>query len=134
MRFMLDTNLCVDLMRGKAAGAFKRLGSLAMDEAGISTITFAELRYGAEKSTRRAYHEALIVAFCAPLTIATFDARAAEVYGVIRATLESAGTPIGPLDTLIGAHALSLGAVVVTANTREFQRIPGLVVENWRLP
>jgi len=132
MRFMLDTNLCIDLMRGKAERAFNHLRSLAVDEAGISTITLAELRYGAEKSIRRAHHEALIVAFCAPLAVVAFDARAAEVYGVIRATLEAAGTPIGPLDTLIGAHALAMGAVVVTANTREFQRIPGLVVENWR--
>jgi tRNA(fMet)-specific endonuclease VapC len=132
MRYMLDTNLCVDLMRGKANAAFKRLRSLAVDEAGISTITLAELRYGAEKSARVAHHEALIAAFCAPLAIAAFDARAAEVYGVTRAGLEAAGTPIGPLDTLIGAHALALGTAVVTANVREFRRIPGLVVENWR--
>jgi tRNA(fMet)-specific endonuclease VapC len=132
MQFMLDTNLCIDLMRGKAGGAYNRLRSLVADEAGISTITLAELRYGAEKSIRRARHEALIVAFCAPLTIAVFDARAAEVYGVIRPALEAAGTPIGALDMLIGAHALALGAVVVTANIREFQQVPGLVVENWR--
>ena len=134
MRFMLDTNLCIDLMRGKGAAAFKRLRSLAVDEAGISTITLAELQYGAAKSARPAYHESLIIAFCAPLTIASFDAQAAEVYGTVRAALERAGTPIGPLDTLIAAHALAVGATIVTANVREFQRVAGLTVENWRVP
>lgn len=132
MRFMLDTNLCIDLMRGRADKAIKRLAKCASDEAGISSITLAELRYGAAKSMRRAHHEALIVAFCAPLEIATFDPRAAEAYGDIRTALESAGTPIGPLDLLIAAHALSLQATIVTANVREFSRVPGLTVENWR--
>ena len=132
MRFMLDTNLCIDLMRGKSAAAFKRLRSLAVDEAGISTITLAELRYGAAKSSRPAHHEALIVAFCAPLASAAFDAKASETYGNVRAALEVAGMPIGPLDTLIAAHGLALGATIVTANVREFQRVPGLAVENWR--
>jgi tRNA(fMet)-specific endonuclease VapC len=131
MRFMLDTNLCIDLMRGKAARAFSRLRRLAIDDAGISTITLAELRYGASKSARRAHHESMIAVFCAPLALATFDAQAAEVYGEVRAALERAGTPIGPLDTLIAAHALSLGATVLTANVREFRRVSGLVVENW---
>ena len=132
MRFMLDTNLCIDLMRGKSAAAFKRLRSLAVDEAGISTISLAELRYGAVKSARQVHHEGLIIAFCAPLVIAPFDATASETYGNVRAALEAAGTPIGPLDTLIAAHALALGATIVTANVREFQRVPGLTVENWR--
>jgi tRNA(fMet)-specific endonuclease VapC len=132
MRFMLDTHLCIDLMRGKSAAAFKRLRTLGVDEAGISTITLAELRYGAAKSARPAHHEALIIAFCAPLAIAPFDARASETYGNVRAALEAAGTPIGPLDTLIAAHALSVGATIVTANVREFQRVRGLAVENWR--
>ena len=132
MRFMLDTNLCIDLMRGKARGAFHRLRSLPPDEAGISTVTLAELRCGASKSQRRGYHEQLIASFCAPLEIASFDEDAAESYGEIRATLEGAGTPIGPLDTLIAAHACSLQVTLVTANVREFQRVPNLDVENWR--
>ena len=132
MRFMLDTNLCIDLMRGKSAAAFKRLRALDADEAGISTITLAELRYGASKSSRTAYHESLIAVLCAPLEIAVFDDQAAEIYGSIRAALEASGTPIGPLDTLLAAHALALRATLVTANLREFQRVPGLAVENWR--
>jgi tRNA(fMet)-specific endonuclease VapC len=132
MRFMLDTNLCIDLMRGKSRAAFNHLRGLAVDEAGISTITLAELRFGASKSNRPAHHESLIIAFCAPLAIEPFDARAAEVYGRVRAMLEKQGTPIGPLDTLIAAHALSLGATIVTSNVREFDRVSGLLVENWR--
>jgi tRNA(fMet)-specific endonuclease VapC len=135
MRFMLDTNLCIDLMRGKADAAFRRLRSLAADEAGISSITLAELRYGASKSVRRAHHESLILAFCAPLEIAAFDAQAAKAYGSVRAGLEAAGTPIGPLDTLIAGHALAVGAILLTANAREFRRVPTLVVEDWlKLP
>lgn len=134
MRFMLDTNLCIDLMRGKANAAFKRLRRLQPDDAGISSITLAELWYGAEKSNRRAHHESLILAFCAPLALAAFDSHAAEQYGFVRAALERAGTPIGALDTLIAAHALALQATLLTANTREFRRVAGLNVENWQAP
>jgi tRNA(fMet)-specific endonuclease VapC len=132
MRFMLDTNLCIDLMRGEAGAAFGRLRGLAIDEAGISTITLAELHHGAVKSARRAHHEALILRFCAPLAVATFDARAAEMYGEVRSVLEAQGRPIGPLDVLVAAHALSLGATVVTGNVREFRRVKGLHVVNWK--
>jgi tRNA(fMet)-specific endonuclease VapC len=132
MRFMLDTNLCIDLMRDKAGAALQRLRGLPIDDAGISTITLAELHYGAVKSARRAYHEALILRLCAPLAVATFDARAAEVYGEVRSALEAQGKPIGPLDGLIAAHALALDATLVTGNVREFQRVKGLQVENWK--
>lgn len=132
MRYMLDTNLCIDLMRGRAAAAFKRLRKLKVDEAGISTVTLAELWYGASKSSRPAHHRFLILSFCAPLTLADFDGQAAEKYGSIRAALERAGTPIGPLDTLIAAHSMALEVTLVTANTRESQRVQGLSVQNWR--
>jgi len=131
MRFMLDTNFCIDLLRGRADAAYRRLRSLAPEEAGISCITLAELRVGAAKSARPAHQESSIILFCAPLALAPFDARAAEAYGPIRAALEAAGTPIGPLDTLIAAHAVSLGATLVTGNIREFRRVPGLSAENW---
>lgn len=132
MQVMLDTNLCIDVMRGNANAAAARLRSLGIGEAAISTITLAELQYGAWKSRRRAHHEGMIAAFCAPLIILPFGAMPAEVYGSIRAQLEAVGTPIGPLDTLIAAHALAEGLTLVTANTREFKRVGGLTVENWR--
>lgn len=131
MRYMLDTNVCIDLMRGKADSAFKRMRKFDFEEAGISSITLAELHFGASKSNRPVHHESLIIAFCAPLEIASFDSAAAEIYGSIRAQLETAGKSIGPLDTLIAAHAVSLGATVITGNLREFNRVPGLSVECW---
>ena len=131
MRYMLDTSLCIALMRGKADAALERLTRLQVDEAGISTITLSELFYGAAKSKRPGATQAQVRSLCAPLVIAPFDAAAAITSGDVRASLESRGRPIGPNDVLIAGHALSLGAIILTANVREFSRVPGLIVENW---
>jgi tRNA(fMet)-specific endonuclease VapC len=131
MRFMLDTNICVEMLRGHAPGMLKRLRRFAVDDIAISSITLAELQCGVAKSARPARNALLLVKFCAPLAIAQFDSLAAGAYGPVRAQLERAGTPIGPLDTLIAAHALSLDVTLVTNNEREFNRVPGLRVENW---
>jgi tRNA(fMet)-specific endonuclease VapC len=131
IRLMLDTNVCVELLRGRAPGVLKRLRRLAIDEVAISSITLAELQCGVAKSARPARHELLLAEFCAPLVIPPFDSLAAEVYGRTRAQLERIGKPIGPLDTLIAAHALALDVTLVTNNEREFGRVPGLRVENW---
>jgi len=128
---MLDTNVCVELLRGRAPGLFARLRQYQIDEIGISSITLAELRYGAAKSARPARHEVLLAVFCAPLAILPFDHLAAETYGRVRSELERTGTTIGPLDTLIASHALALGVTLVTHNEREFGRVTGLPVENW---
>jgi len=131
IRFMLDTNICVELLRGRAPGLLERLRQFEIDEVGISSITLAELQYGVAKSSRPARHEALLAEFCAPLAITPFDHLAAETYGHVRVELERAGTPIGPLDTLIASHALALDVTLVTNNEREFNRVSGLLVENW---
>ncbi len=128
---MLDTNVCVELLRGRAPRLFQRLRSFGIDEIAISSITLSELYYGAARSPRPGFHEALLAQFCAPLAILPFDAFAAETYGRVRADLERAGTPIGPLDTLIASHALCLGVPLVTYNEREFRRVPNLRIENW---
>jgi tRNA(fMet)-specific endonuclease VapC len=128
---MLDTDTCVALLRGQAPRAFQRLRRHRVDDVAISSITLAELRYGAARSARPEYHHDLIARFCAPLVIAAFDAAAAATYGAVRAALERTGKPIGPLDTLIASHALTMGAILVSANEREFRRVKGLVVENW---
>jgi tRNA(fMet)-specific endonuclease VapC len=128
---MLDTNICVELIRGRAGRVFQRLRRHRVDEVAISSITLAELQYGVAKSARPEHHALLLAEFCAPLSIPPFDDRATEIYGQTRAALEREGTPIGPLDTLIAAHALSLGATLITNNEREFRRVPGLAVENW---
>lgn len=131
MRFMLDTNICIELLRGSSVDLLARFEKYEIDEIGISSITLAELQYGVAKSRRPDHHESLLVLFCAPLAIAPFDPPAAEAYGKTRTALERAGTSIGPLDTLIAAHAISLGVTIVTNNEREFIRVPGLRVENW---
>lgn len=128
---MLDTNVCIELLRGRAPGVLERLRKFEIDEIGISSITLAELQYGVAKSRSPARHEVLLAEFCAPLAILPFDNIAAETYGRVRAALERTGTPIGPLDTLIASHALSLGLTLVTNNEREYLRVAGLLVENW---
>jgi len=131
MRFILDTDLCIALIKWKPAKVLRRIMSLVPGEAGISAVTLAELRFGVAKSAQGERNCQALDEFLLPLEIADFDAGAAGSYGKVRAALEAAGTPIGPLDTQIGAHALSLGAVLVTHNTQEFCRISGLAVEDW---
>jgi tRNA(fMet)-specific endonuclease VapC len=131
MRFMLDTDTCIALIKRKPAKTLRRLTSLDAGEAGISAVTLAELRFGVAKSAEKERNGQALDEFLLPLEIADFDEAAADTYGKVRAALEAGGTPAGPLDALIGAHSLSLGAILVTHNTREFCRIPGLTVEDW---
>ena len=131
MRFMLDTDACIALIKRKPAKLLRKIGALAPGEAGISAVTLAELRFGVAKSVQRERNARALDEFLLPLEIADFDEAAAASYGKARAAVEAAGRPIGPLDTLIGAHALSLGAILVTHNIREFRRIPGLIVADW---
>jgi tRNA(fMet)-specific endonuclease VapC len=131
MRFMLDTDSCIALVKRKPAALLSRITSLAPGEAGVSAVTLAELRFGVAKSAERERNSQALDEFLLPLEIADFDEAAADSYGKVRAALEAAGTPVGPLDTLIGVHALSLGAILVTHNTCEFRRIPGLALEDW---
>jgi len=131
MRFMLDTDSCIALIKRKPAKMLDKLTSHAPGDVGLSTVSLAELRYGVAKSAQKERNSQALDEFLLPLEIADFDEMSAGSYGEVRAALENAGTPIGPLDTQIGAHALSLGAVLVTHNTREFRRIPGLAVEDW---
>ncbi len=128
---MLDTNICIELLRGGAGQVASRMQKHEIDAIALSSITMAELQYGVVKSARPAHHETLLIKFCAPLAILPFDDRAAESYGRVRCELERAGTPIGPLDTLIAAHALALNVTLVTNNEREFSRVGGLGIENW---
>ncbi len=131
MRYMLDTDTCIALIKRKPVSILRRLTPLSPGEAGISAVTLAELRYGVAKSSERDKNGQALDEFLLPLEIADFDEPAAETYGLVRTALERAGTPIGPLDTQIGSHALSLGASLVSHNAREFRRIPGLTVVDW---
>ncbi len=131
MKFMLDTNTCIALIKKRPQKILKRFRSLSIGDIGISIITLAELRYGVEKSQAVEKNRQALQEFLLPLEISDFDETSASAYGVLRTALEKVGKPIGPLDMQIGAHALSLDAVLVTNNIKEFQRIQGLKVVNW---
>ena len=131
MKYMLDTNICIYLIRNKSRKVHNKFSKCDEGDICISSISYAEMEYGVEKSKYKAMNEKALHSFVSDLEIAGFDGKAAEEYGSIRAELERTGKPIGPLDLLIAAHARSLGLTLVTNNTKEFDRVPGLKVENW---
>lgn len=134
MRWLLDTDTVIALMRGTSRRLDRRVGSRPVGQVGMSSITLAELSFGVARSARPRENASALAAFLEPFATAPFDAAAASAYGPVRQRLAAGGTPIGPLDTLIAAHALSLQAVLVTHNVREFRRVAGLRVENWLAP
>ena len=131
MKVMLDTNICIAIIRQKPPQVLKRFTAYKVGEIGISWVTLAELEFGVAKSQHLEKNQAALDEFVLPLEIAYFDREAARIYGRVRATLEKKGTPVGPLDMMIGAHALALGVTLVTNKTREFSRIKGLTVVDW---
>jgi tRNA(fMet)-specific endonuclease VapC len=132
MRYMLDTNICIYVIKRKPARVLEALLRHEQAGVGVSIVTVCELAYGAARSAS-SRNQAALQQFLEPLEVADLDRAAAAAYAALRAQLEAAGKPIGPLDTLIAAHALSLGATLVSNNTREFERVPGLKVVNWAL-
>ena len=130
MRFMLDTNICVYVINTRPPGVLQQFLAHEDQGLGVSAVTVAELWFGVRKSGSRR-NLSLLEQFLAPLEIAEFGAVAAQAYGEVRNTLEKKGTPIGPLDTQIAAHALSLGVTLVSNNLREFKRVPKLQLANW---
>lgn len=131
MKWLLDTNICIFLIKKKSPKVIAKLEECIPGDVGISSITLAELQYGVEKSSRPDNNREALQAFLIPLEISFFDDAAAAAYGQLRTAFESKGTPIGPLDMLIAAHALSLGSTLVTNNTKEFTRVPGLPLKDW---
>ena len=127
---LLDTNICIYIINAKPAAVLERFKHYRLGEIGLCSVVAAELAFGVAKSGSARNRQALEM-FLAPLTILPFDDRAAWAYGDLRAELERRGTPIGSLDTMIAAHALSLQAKLITNNTREFAQVPGLHVDNW---
>ncbi len=128
---MLDTSICIELARRRAAPVVARLRRRKVGTVGISSITLGELEYGVARSRDAARNRIALAHVCAPLVIVPFDDVAAASYGAVRAALEATGGPIGPLDTLIAAHALALRATLITNNEREFRRVTALKIENW---
>ena len=131
MKYLLDTNICIYLIKKKPIEVVKKLSKLNINDVGISSITLSELEYGVEKSSNPEKNKIALIEFLSMLEIYNYDDRAAKEYGVIRAELEKKGLIIGALDMLIAAHAKSRDMILVTNNVREFGRVKGLLIENW---
>lgn len=131
MKYMLDTNICIYVIKHKPEAVIKRFLEHDPEELCISAITYAELMHGVEKSQAVEKNRMAISLFLSPITILEFSSQAAEVYGSIRVDLEKKGTPIGPMDLLIAGHAKAEKLILVTNNMKEFNRVEGLQVENW---
>ncbi len=131
MKWMLDTNTCIALIRQAPEVTIRKLRGKSMGQVGVSSIVLSELSYGAARSARPAQNQAALQEFLMALEVAPYDYAAALQYGMVRAALEQKGRPVGPRDTLIAAHAMSLDVILVTHNRREFERVKGLRVEDW---
>ena len=130
MKFLLDTNICIYALK-QHPSVTARLLAEARADVGISAISEGELRLGAAKSATPAKTIGLLENFLRPLAVVDFTADDAQTYADIRARLERAGKPIGPLDTLIAAQAVARGLTLVSSNAREFRRVSGLKLANW---
>jgi len=131
MRYMLDTNICIYVIKHKPETVFQKLQNINPEDVCISSVTYAELVHGVEKSAAVEKNRLALSMLLANMEILDFDVDAADCYGKIRAALEKKGTPIGTLDMMIAAHAQSLSYTVVTNNVKEFSRVSALKIENW---
>ncbi|MEI7902465.1 MAG: type II toxin-antitoxin system VapC family toxin [bacterium] len=131
MRYLLDTNTCIYIIKRSPPAVYDRFKLLRVGDVGVSAITYCELQFGVAKSSRPDENQLALTEFISPLEVRDFPAAAAVVFGKIRARLQHAGTPVGNYVLLIAAHALYEGLTLVTNNTKEFNRVPGLKVENW---
>jgi tRNA(fMet)-specific endonuclease VapC len=131
IEYMLDTTICIYIIRQKPENVINRFRQLPISSLAISSITLSELEYGVMKSLKLGQNQFALSQFVAPLEILPYGDNAAQYYGKLRAFLEKQGTPIGSLDMLIAAHALSVNCTLVTNNEKEFSRVPHLRIENW---
>ncbi|OHB67458.1 MAG: hypothetical protein A2Y76_14635 [Planctomycetes bacterium RBG_13_60_9] len=131
MNYLLDTNICIYVIKKKPPAVLKQVQSKQPGEIAISSITLAELEYGIARSRYPDRNRVALLEFLFPFAILDFDPMAAVEYGRIRSSLESKGKPIGPMDLLLAAQAKSHNLILVTNNEKEFRRIDGLRIENW---
>lgn len=129
--YMLDTDICIYVIKSKPVHVLHRMESIPPEHLCMSSITFAELVNGAKKSMKAAENLEKLSALSDAMQVLPFDKRAAIAYGSVRSDLEMRGEVIGGNDLLIAAHAISLGKVLVTNNEREFSRVTGLTIDNW---
>lgn len=133
MKYLLDTNTCIYIIKKQAVHLERHLQKIKVGDLAISTITLSELEYGIAKSRWKEQNRAALAGFVASLNILPYDQKAAEQYGEVRVLLEKKGIPIGSMDLLIAAHALALGFTLITHNVREFSRIRTLRLEDWTI-
>ncbi|MDN3526601.1 tRNA(fMet)-specific endonuclease VapC [Halomonas sabkhae] len=133
LKYMLDTNICIFTIKNKPAQV-REAFQQHRERLCISTVTLMELIYGAEKSGHPDHNLHVVESFAARLEVLQYDRDAAAHTGQLRAELARSGKPIGPYDQMIAGHARSMGLVVVTNNLSEFQRVPGIRLEDWTTP
>ena len=131
MKYLIDTNICIYIMNKRPIEVIHKFKQFDVDEICVSTITVSELQYGVVKSKNRRLNKQRVEEFLAPFEIIPYDEIAANMYGDIRYQLEKRGEPIGSLDLLIAAHAMSGNFVLITNNEKEFKRVKNLKIENW---
>jgi tRNA(fMet)-specific endonuclease VapC len=131
MRYLLDTNICIYLIKKHPLEVLERFSQHSPQDVAISTITLFELQYGIEKSQYRQRSQDALNKFLIPLNVISLDRSSSMEAATIRAQLEKVGVPIGPYDLLIAGLARSRNMILVTSNTKEFERVSGLHVENW---
>ncbi len=132
MKFLLDTCVCVSLLRRTVSRDLReKIQSIELDDACISAITEGELRFGADKSIDADREHQKVDVLLSTIKVEPFDSMAAREYGDVRCRLEKAGTKIGSNDLLIAGHARALNLLVITNNVKEFTRVPDLKVEDW---
>ena len=129
--YFLDTDICINYLRGTSPAVRERLLASAPGQISVPAMVQAELEFGALRSARRQDNLDNVSKLLAALVIVPFDQTAARHHAAIRAKLASAGTPIGPSDLIIAATVMAAGGVLVTHNRTEFQRVPGLTIEDW---
>lgn len=131
MTYLIDTDICIYLIREKDRDLKQRFEQHRLYEIGVSAVTVAELQYGVARSRQMERNRRALLGFLTPFEILPFDDKDAELFGILRARLEAEGRPIGPYDLELAAQALARGLMLVTNNEGEFRRVPGLHVENW---
>lgn len=131
MTYLLDTDICIYIIKNRFVGLIKKLRRVGIENVGISAVTVAELEYGVSNSDRSGESRARLYEFMVPFAFIDFDLNAARQYGKIRKELKDLGQPIGPMDILIAAIAMAHGHTLVTNNAKEFGKVPGLKTENW---
>lgn len=131
MTFLLDTNICIYIIKKRPGHIFKKFKAVENKDLSISIVTFAELQHGVERSSSKSFNQKILDDFISHLFVFAWDKPAAIQYGKLRNDLYLKGTPIGSMDLMIASHVLSLNAVLVTNNLREFKRVKNLECENW---